>query len=186
MELDINQMKETYHIEELRGLNDQINYVKFKIIFELNDQKTIHHAELRLDSSLPKHSSKEDVVFSCLNQLGSHTLDQIREFLFERLVDEIEYHSLGSEQIFVDYLEVDSVPRLYARLALIEFNMWETIKSYFENPERTEEELSFFEDSQIWKKNDRILQSAVSSLKITNDLLDQLFKKALELQLLNS
>jgi hypothetical protein len=66
--------------------------------------------------------------------------------------------------------------RLQARLALIQFGLWNAVNSYFSDiNNRTDVELAFWEDAQIWKRSDNTLINAGSSLGLSESDIDELF-----------
>jgi hypothetical protein len=76
-----------------------------------------------------------------------------------------------------------SVPRLSARLALIEAGLWDTIVAYFQDVSRTPQELAYFEDASVWKRTDPIVVGAGTALGLTEAQLDTLFISAEQIRI---
>ena len=72
----------------------------------------------------------------------------------------------------------ESVERLQARLALIAAGLWDSVVAYFSDPSRTAEELAFWEDSRIWKRDNQIIIDAGTDLGLTSEQIDALFVDA--------
>jgi hypothetical protein len=70
------------------------------------------------------------------------------------------------------------VTRLQARLALIEAGLWDAVTSYFNDPSRTAEELAFWEDAQVWERENPIIAAAGTTLGLTDAQIDALFTDA--------
>ena len=70
------------------------------------------------------------------------------------------------------------VSRLQARLALISIDKWDITKAYFEAPERTAEEVAFFEDATVYRRDNPVMISAAASVGVTEAELDDLFQLA--------
>ena len=71
-----------------------------------------------------------------------------------------------------------AVSRLQARLALIQIGKWEITKAYFEEPERTAEEIAFFEDSTVYRRDNPVMIAAAAYVGVTEEQLDDLFRLA--------
>ena len=72
----------------------------------------------------------------------------------------------------------ESVERLQARLALIAAGLWDSVVAYFSDPSRTAEDLAFWEDALIWKRDNPIIISAGTALGLTSEQIDALFVDA--------
>jgi hypothetical protein len=70
------------------------------------------------------------------------------------------------------------VSRLQARLALISIDKWDITKAYFEEPERTAEEVAFFEDATVYRRDNPVMIAAAESVGVTETELDELFRLA--------
>jgi hypothetical protein len=73
------------------------------------------------------------------------------------------------------------VSRLQARLALISIDKWDITKAYFEEPERTAEEVAFFEDATVYRRDNPVMIAAAESVGVTETELDELFRLAVTL-----
>lgn len=70
------------------------------------------------------------------------------------------------------------VERLQARLALIAAGLWDAVVAYFADPSRTAEELAFWEDARVWRRDDPIIAAAGAALGLTTEQVDALFVDA--------
>lgn len=182
----MENMIETYEIVEAKGKDDQINYVQFRIKFELDGFKAIHGSFTRLPASMPGSSTEEQLIEACLNEMSDELLNTIRQNAYDNIMRDVDYAE--NSQVFIQKKHVvDSIPRLYARLVLIENDLWDTVKNYFAQPERTEVELAFFEDASEWKRSDPVLQQTTQTvLQLTEQQIDEFFERADELFLENN
>ena len=92
-----------------------------------------------------------------------------------------EWVSAGNS--IAPYVEPDpgvpqSVERLQARLALIAAGLWDGVTAYFDDPLRTAEDIAFWEDARIWKRDNPIIVSAGTALGLTSEQIDALFVDA--------
>lgn len=78
----------------------------------------------------------------------------------------------------VQLIVPQSVSRLQARLALIAADLWTQVVDYFELDERTAIEQAFWEDAQIWRRDNAALIAAAVALGLDDAALDQLFTDA--------
>lgn len=73
----------------------------------------------------------------------------------------------------------EEITRLQARLALIEAGMWDAVMAFSQTADAKTQ--AFFEDAQVWRRDNSILCSATEAMKIDEAKLDGLFRMASEL-----
>lgn len=74
------------------------------------------------------------------------------------------------------------VPKLYAKLAILEFNenLWTVIEGDVSN--LTVPQQIFFFDATHWRRNDEVLAIFAAAASLSDEQVDTLFRRALELQ----
>lgn len=87
---------------------------------------------------------------------------------------------MARNQIDMNKVSLPEVPRLNARLALIDAGLWAQVKAYFSDPARSEQEVAYFEDAQSWSTRDPILKNAATALGIDQSTMVSLFEAAAE------
>ena len=73
------------------------------------------------------------------------------------------------------------VPRLAARLALIEESMWDSIPPIIDSitdATQKAKTLAFFEDARNWRRDDSTVQALAAGLGLSDTQLDDLFERA--------
>lgn len=189
--MSIENMTETFELLEAKGSGDEIKIIRYRIGFTLNEITENHLGFVILDTPVPKTTSHEDLVELCNANIDSGMLEELRKNRYASLTNR-KIMEESSETYVSNLPETPEpnpsneigVPKLYARLAVIEYdsNLWDQIKSYFDAPERTMSEKIFFEEATFWRKNDPIIQSVITEFGITKETLDALFSRAKEMR----
>lgn len=73
-----------------------------------------------------------------------------------------------------------SVPRLYARLVLVQAGLWDHVSAWASSADPAN--LAYFEDAQTWRRTDATLAAAAAALGLTDTQMDDLFLAAIELE----
>jgi hypothetical protein len=97
---------------------------------------------------------------------------QVRVPAINKTPEELEQEEIINKEMM-------EITRLQARLTLIEVSLWDSVVAYFNDTNsRTAEELAFWEDAPIWKRNDPIIINSATTLGISEEQLDSLFTLA--------
>ena len=76
------------------------------------------------------------------------------------------------------------VPRLYARKALLEAGLWDSLPALINAMPSPQKEyaLAYFEDARTWKRDDSTLLGMAAALGLTDAQIDALFVRAHEIE----
>lgn len=169
-----------YILYDVLGNNGQIEFIQYAIEVRYEDKKMAKMQDIILETPIAGNTSHEELIEICKNHLSQEETDVIYETAVA--MNEAEGYKEKYKEVFYRKAPL-RISKLYARILLSRLGHWDTIKDYFNQPERTEEEKAFFEDATTWRRDDPLINNLTSNLlNMTTEEVDDLFLQAWKLR----